>query len=75
MYPGICIGSLSYTLILYFGKLMQNESLMKTNFYVSYLAMSDNDNLEAVQDLLVIFPEMSGDVFGRLHPLSILLHV
>ena len=42
---------------------------MKTNFYVSYLAMSDNDNLEGVQDLLVIFPEMSGDVFGRLHPL------
>ena len=53
----------------------ENESLMKTNFYVSYLAMSDNDNLEAVQDLLVIFPEMSGDVFGRLHLLSTLLHV
>ena len=48
---------------------------MKTKSYVSYLAMCDNDNLEAVQDLLVIFPEMSGDVFGRLHPLSTLLHV
>ena len=48
---------------------------MEMKFYVSYLAMSDNDNLKGVQDLLVTFPEMSGDVFGRLHPLSTLLHV